>query len=253
MRLKDKVALVTGGAEGIGAAIAKVFAREGAAVAVVDVNVATGNRTVQAINDAGGKAIFLRADVSKSHEVKAMVEGVIAEFGRVDILVNNAGVTLNATVADTEEDDWERVIGVDLTGVYLCSKYIVPHMVEHGGGNIINIGSIASFVGLNNNAAYNAAKGGVMMLTRNMAVDYAPMKIRVNALCPGMVMTPMLEKFIAIQPDPKAYVAKVEASTPLGRIGTPEEVAEAALFLATDECPYITGAALMVDGGYTAR
>ncbi len=253
MKLAGKICLVTGGSKGIGEAVARLFKAEGARVALVDLDEPKGTALTRDLAGSGDDAMFVGCNVSDSFEIKRMVDVVVARYGRIDVLVNNAGVTDNATVVETTEANWDRVLGTNLKGVYLCSKEVIPHMLRQGGGNIVNVGSIASFIGLNNNAAYNASKGGVLMLTRNMAVDFASKNIRVNAVCPGMVMTPMLEDFIKIQPDPEAYVKAVEATTPMGRIGTPEEVAQAVLFLAADDCKYITGSALMVDGGYTAR
>ncbi len=252
MRLAGKVALVTGGAVGIGRAIAEAFLREGARVAIGDVDRQRGEQTRQELS-ALGPIRFIQGDVSRAEEARQMVEETVVAFGRLDVLVNNAGVTHRGTVVDTEEADWDRVVAVNLKGIYLCSKYAIPHMIRAGGGSIINIGSIASVIGLQENAAYNASKGGVLALTRNMAVDYAVHGIRVNALCPAMILTPMLEQFIRIQPDPEAYVRRVEQAIPLGRIGRPEDVAPAAVFLASDESRFVTGSALMVDGGYTAR
>jgi NAD(P)-dependent dehydrogenase (short-subunit alcohol dehydrogenase family) len=252
VRLAGKSALVTGGATGIGRAIAEGFLREGARVAVGDVNVELGERTRGELL-ALGPVVFLPGDVSRSDEARRMVEGTVEAFGSIDVLVNNAGITLRGSVADTRQEDWDRVLAVNLTGVYLCSKWAIPHMVARGGGSIINIGSIASVIGLMENAAYNASKGGVLALTRNMALDYARHNIRVNAVCPAMIRTPMLEDFIRIQPDPEAYVRQVEQAIPLGRIGEPEDVVGAAVFLASDESRFVTGSALMVDGGYTAR
>ncbi len=252
MRLAGKVALVTGGAVGIGRAIAEAFLREGARVAIGDVDRQRGEQARQELS-ALGPIRFIQGDVSRVEEARQMVEETVVAFGRLDVLVNNAGVTHRGTVVDTEEADWDRVVAVNLKGIYLCSKYAIPHMIRAGGGSIINIGSIASVIGLQENAAYNASKGGVLALTRNMAVDYAVHGIRVNALCPAMILTPMLEQFIRIQPDPEAYVRRVEQAIPLGRIGRPEDVAPAAVFLASDESRFVTGSALMVDGGYTAR
>ncbi len=252
MRLSGKVALVTGGAMGIGKAVAARLLREDAYVAFSDINEEQGRATLDELRGAG-HVIFLLGDVAVDADAHRMVDATVGEFGRLDILVNNAGVTLSATVAETREADWDRVLGVNLKGVYLVSKHAIPHLVAAGGGSIVNLGSIAGFVGLNANAAYNASKGGVLLLTKNMALDYAARNIRVNAVCPAMILTPMLESFIKLQPDPHAYVTRVEQSTPLARMGTVEEVAAAVVFLASDESSYITGSALMVDGGYTAR
>lgn len=237
---------------GIGKAVVARFLREGARVAFSDIDEAAGRRTFRELESVG-PVIFLPGDVAVEADAHRMVEDAAAEFGRLDVLVNNAGVALSATVTETREADWDRVLDVNLKGIYLCSKHAIPHLIAVGGGSIINVGSIAGFVGLNANAAYNASKGGVILLTKNMALDYADRQIRVNAVCPAMIMTPMLEHFIALQSDPQAYVKRVEQSTPLGRIGTADEVSAAVVFLASDESGYVTGSALMVDGGYTAR
>lgn len=252
MRLAGKGALVTGGAMGIGKAVVARFLQDGARVAFADVDVQAGQRCAEELR-ARGRVLFIPGDVSVDADARRMVDAAVAEFGHLDILVNNAGVTLAATVTETEEADWDRVLDVNLKGIYLCSKHAIPHMVRSGGGSIINLGSIAGFVGLSANAAYNASKGGVILLTKNTALDYADKNIRVNAVCPAMIMTPMLESFIKLQPDPKAYVRSVEQSTPLGRMGTVEEVAAVVAFLVSDESSYITGSSLMVDGGYTTR
>lgn len=252
MRLSGKVALITGGAMGIGKAVAARFLHDGAHVALSDLNEEQSRKTLGELHSAG-HVIFLPGDVAVEADARRMVEATVSEFDRLDVLVNNAGITLSATVTETREADWDRVLAVNLKGIYLVSKYAIPHLAAAGGGSIINLGSIAGFIGLNANAAYNASKGGVILLTKNMALDYADRRIRVNAVCPAMIMTPMLESFIRLQPDPQAYVKRVEQSTPLGRMGTAEEVAAAVAFLASDESSYITGSALMVDGGYTAR
>lgn len=251
VRLLGKVALVTGGAMGIGKAVVARFLREGARVAFSDIDTDAGHKTVTEFESLG-QLIFVQGDVAVEADARRMVAETVAEFGRLDILVNNAGITLSATVTETDEADWDRVLDVNVKGIYLCSKHAIPHLIA-SGGSIVNLGSIAGVVGLNANAAYNASKGGVILLTKNMALDYADRNIRVNAVCPAMIMTPMLESFIRLQPDPHAYVKRVEQSTPLGRMGTAEEVTAAVLFLASDESSYITGSALMVDGGYTAR
>ena len=247
MRLKDRVAIITGAGMGIGEAVARLFAAEGARLALCDVDDEAGQRVAQ---ETG--ALYVHADVRVEEEVRRFIDATVQRFGRIDVVVNNAGVTASATVTETSEEEWDRVIDVNLKGPFLVSKHAIPHMMARGG-SIIHIGSIASHIGLQRNAAYNASKGGVMLLARNMALDYAPYNIRVNAVCPAMIMTPMLRKFIDLQPDPAAYVRQVEANIPMGRMGTVEEVARAVLFLASDESSYVTGSALMVDGGYTAR
>lgn len=252
MRLEGKVALVTGGGKGIGRAICFAFAREGAQVAVADLDLPAAAEVASRAEDWGGAAVALEVDVARGAEVAVAVERTVERFGRLDVLVNSAGIACNGDAVETDEEQWDRLLDVNLKGTWLCCKHAIPRMLEHGGGVVINLGSIASFVGLAKNAAYNASKGGVLMLTKNLAVDFAP-RIRAHVLCPAMILTPLLEAYMDTLPDRQAYLRSVEAATPLGRLGSPEEVAQAAVFLASEESSYLTGAALVVDGGYTAR
>ncbi len=252
-RIAGKVALITGAASGIGKAAAELFAREGAKVAVVDIDERGADEVAQSIRASGGEAIFAHADVANARDVSQMVEVVVAAFGRIDILYNNAGIARLGSVEEVTEEDWDLVIGVNLKGVFLCSKYAIPHMKAGGGGSIINAGSSVSFVGSPHSAPYCASKGGLLLLTKQMALDYAAHNIRVNAICPGVVDTPFAAQIVSASPDPVQARRNSERARPLGRWGKPEEVARAALFLASDESSLATGSALVIDGGYTAQ
>jgi NAD(P)-dependent dehydrogenase (short-subunit alcohol dehydrogenase family) len=252
-RLEGKVSLITGAGSGIGQAMAVLFAREGSKVAVADISAEGGQETVRCIRDEGGEAEFFQVDVSSAAQVRRMVEAVIARFGRIDILCNNAGIGVAATVVDTTEEDWDRVINVDLKGVFLGCKYVIPHMLRQGGGVIVNTASVAGMVGVLNRAAYCAAKAGVIGLTKSIAVDFVTKGIRANCVCPGTVETPWIEKILAQQPDPVAERQRMIERQPMGRMGKPEEIAAAALYLASDEAAFVTGTELVIDGGLTAR
>jgi NAD(P)-dependent dehydrogenase (short-subunit alcohol dehydrogenase family) len=248
MRLKDKVALVTGGASGIGKATAELFAREGARVAVADYS-ADGRDTVQAIKNAGEEAIFLSVDVSDSGQVAKMVEAALQAYGRIDILFNGAGILYYGTVLETDEQAWNRVLSVNLTGTYLCCRAVLPHMIRQGGGSIINVAStVGAHDACANAVAYVTSKGGVTLFTKAMAIDHAKQGVRINALVPGATDTPMIRKALT----PEALEA-LAASHPIGRLGRPEELAKAVLFLASDDASFVTGTALYVDGGQTAK
>jgi NAD(P)-dependent dehydrogenase (short-subunit alcohol dehydrogenase family) len=248
MRLKDKVALVTGGASGIGRATAELFAREGARVAVADYS-PDGRDTVQAITTAGGEALFVPVDVSDSSQVAKMVEAALQAYGRIDILFNGAGILYYGTVLDTDEQAWNRVISINLTGTYLCCRSVLPHMIRQGSGSIINVAStVGAHDACANAVAYVTSKGGVTLFTKAMAIDHAKQGIRVNALVPGATDTPMIRKALT----PEALEA-LAASHPIGRLGRPEELARAVLFLASDDASFVTGTALYVDGGQTAK
>jgi len=249
MRLKDKVALVTGGASGIGRATAELFAREGARVAVADYSAAGGAGTVKAIKSAGGDAIFTQVDVSDSAQVARMVDTALQTYGRIDILFNAAGVLYYGTVLETDEQAWNRVLSINLTGTYLCCRAVLPHMIRQGGGSIINV---ASTVGVHdacaNAVAYVTSKGGVTLFTKAIAIDHARQGVRVNALVPGATDTPMIRTALT----PEALQAMAD-SHPIGRLGRPEELAKAVLFLASDDASFVTGSAMYVDGGQTAK
>jgi hypothetical protein len=252
MRHENKVVIVTGAAKGIGWGIAKIFVQEGARVAVVDWDEANGKKSAQDFRDAGGQAIFIKCDVSKEDEVKAMIQKVLDEYGRIDILVNNAGVGVYKTLLDASSADWDYCLGVNLKGVFLCSKYAIPHMQTVGKGAIVNISSVHSWATVNGVAPYAASKGGISALTRNMAIDYGP-TIRVNAIAPGWVLTPLIQSIFDSYDDPADQRRQVEKRQVMKRIGIPEDIGYSASFLASDEASFITGAHLFVDGGLTAQ
>jgi NAD(P)-dependent dehydrogenase (short-subunit alcohol dehydrogenase family) len=254
-RLTDKVAVVTGGGAGIGRASAELFAREGAAVAVLDVRGEAANAVATAINDSGGRAVGVAADVTDDAQVRAAVDHVRGTFGEISILYNNAGIGSTGSVDVADEQDWDRCFAINAKGTFLCSRAVVPSMHEAGGGSIINQGSVAALVGIPNFAAYCAAKGAVVALTRAMSVDLAPRGIRVNALAPGTVFTPLMEPMLTARGggDLERGLAMTIAKYPIGRLGTPEDIAAAALFLASDESAFVTGAVLAADGGMTSQ
>lgn len=249
-KLDGKVAIVTGAASGIGLATAKLFAVEGARVIVADWENDPGRHVVTEIKSAGGEAEFIRVDVSDHEDVQAMVNETVAQFGGLDIIFNNAGVEgEQAPTGDCTLDNWHRVIGINLTGVFLGMKYAIPEMLKRGGGSIINNASVAGIVGFMGIPAYSASKGGVIQLTKTAALEYATQGIRVNAICPGVILTPMVERFLGGSADvQKAF----EAMEPVGHFGTPEDIAQMALFLAGDDSKFCTGAPFIVDGGFVA-
>jgi NAD(P)-dependent dehydrogenase (short-subunit alcohol dehydrogenase family) len=252
-RLEDKVAIITGGASGLGEAIARRFAGEGAAVVIADVDEAGGERLVAAIAGEGGRARFVATDVTRAAACARLVEATVAEFGRLDVMVNNAGVGSLAPIAELEEAEWDRILAVDLKGVFLGARYAFPALVSSGGGVILNMASVAGLVAAPGFGAYGAAKAGVIHLTRVLALEGAPHGIRANALCPTWTETPMVRSYLAADPQPQAARLRLEESIPLGRLAAPEDVACAALYLASDEAAFITGVILEVDGGVTAR
>ena len=252
MRLAKKVALITGGTSGIGEATAELFAREGAKVAITGRNESRGHAVTARILEFGGKAIFLRTDVRKAPECQRSVDETLRTFGRLDILFNNAGVFFPQTALECSEEEWDLQIDVNLKGTFLMSKSALAPMIAQGGGVIINNSSGWGIVGGDKAVAYCASKGGVVLLTKALAVDHGRQGIRVNCICPGDVDTPMLPEDARLRGlDWKAYLAGC-ASRPLGRIGTVDEIAKAVLFLASDDSSFMTGAALVVDGGGTA-
>lgn len=253
-RLGGKVAIITGAGSGQGRAAARLFAAEGARVVVSDVNDEGGEETVRGIRDAGGEATYCHADVSRAADAGALVAAARDAYGRLDVLYNNAAIWsgrgLDNVVTELEEEGWDRILDVNLKGIYLCCKHAIPALVEAGGGSVINTSSAAGLVGSRNAShAYSASKGGVISLSRAMAMAYAREHVRVNVICPGGVDTPM----IASMTSTERRAERFAAAHPLGRMGTPQDIAYCALYLASDESSWVTGAVFPVDGGFTAQ
>ncbi len=253
MRFQDKVAVVTGAALGIGRAAAIAFAREGANVAIVDKNQQQGEPAAQEVQAQGREALFVLTDISRADDVRVMVDCVVSRWGRLDILVNNAGIYLQGDAVVTSAEDWERILAVNLTGAFLCTKYAIPVMIKHGGGVIVNVASEAGLVGIKGQVAYNVSKAGMIALTRSASVDFAEQGIRVNCVCPGTTDTPLVREAVSRAPDPATARRRLEQVRPLNRLGAPEEIASAILYLASPEAGYATGAVFSIDGGYTAQ
>jgi NAD(P)-dependent dehydrogenase (short-subunit alcohol dehydrogenase family) len=251
MRLRDKVAIVTGAKSGIGLATALRFGEEGARVVLADVQDAQAAVTI--IADAGGEACFVKTDVSDEVSVREMFRQTVARYDRVDLLVNNAGLELAKTITDTTTAEWDRIMGVNLKGVFLCSKAAVLEMSQRGGGVIVNVASELGLVGAPEIAAYCASKGGVIQLTKAMAIDHAAANIRINCVCPGPVSTPLLDRIIATGADPEEEKRLTIEKTLLRRLGTPKEIANVILFLASSESSYMTGSVVVADGGLTTQ
>jgi len=250
-RLQGKVALVTGGGSGIGRASALTFAREGAKVVISDIVVAGGEETVRMVKAVGGEATFVKADVSKAAEVEALMKKVVETYGRLDCAFNNAGIEGEIKpTAECSEENWDRTLAVNLKGVWLCMKYEVPVMLKQGGGAIVNTSSVAGLVGFQGLPAYVASKHGVAGLTKTAALEYAKSGIRVNAVCPGVINTPMGERLFSGQPH---WGEAVQAMEPVARMGKPEEIAEAVVWLCSDAASFVTGLAMAVDGGMMAQ
>lgn len=249
-KLDDKTAVITGAASGIGRASALLFAEEGAKLIAADWDEARGSKVVAEIRARGGEASFVKVDVSSPEDVRRMINAAVSTYGRLDILFNNAGVEgEQGLTADCSLENWERIINVNLRGVFLGMKYAIPEMLKAGGGVIINTASQLGLVGFAGMPAYCASKGGVIQLTRTAALEYARQNIRVNAICPGLIWTPMLERYVVGQEDVRKALTALE---PIGRLGLPEEVARLALFLASDDSSFCTGAPFIVDGGFVA-
>ena len=246
--LEDRVVIVTGASSGIGRASAILFAKNGAKVVVADINEEGGEKTVSEIEKSGGVAMFVKTDVSKAAEARACVEATIKKFGKLDCLFSNAGFNPVGTVVDTTEELWDKVIGVNLKGMYLMCKYAIPEMTKRGKGSIVCTGSVDGMLAIRNEAAYIASKGGVMALVRAMALDHAREGVRVNCIAPGAIRTPLYESFLK----ENMGVDDQADQHAMGRIGEPEEIAQIALFLLSDKPTFVTGATLPVDGGYSA-
>jgi NAD(P)-dependent dehydrogenase (short-subunit alcohol dehydrogenase family) len=244
-----KVAFVTGGATGIGRAAALAFAREGAAVAVADVSEKGNQETVRMIEDLGGHALAVSCDVSRSEDVRRALDATIKTFGRLDFAFNNAGIEYTIQpIVDVSEEEWDRILAIDLRGVFLCMKHEIPLLLNQGGGAIVNTSSGAGVRGFKGGAAYVAAKHAVVGLTKAAALDYAHLNIRINAVCPGIIDTPMMDRFSGGTAEGRQAVI---AQEPVGRMGTPEEIAEAVIWLCSDAASFIVGSAMVVDGGQT--
>jgi len=249
--LKDKVALVTGGSSGIGEAIAERFLKEGAKVMISGRSKSRCENAVERLKKGQEQIAFVQGDVSKATDAQRMIDETFKQFGRIDILVNNAGIFIEKRAEDTTEEEWDQIIDIDLKGVFLCSKAAYPYFKKQGYGNIINISSDSGLSGNIAEAAYCAAKGGVTNMTRAMALDYAKENIRVNAVCPAVIDTPMVERELLLQENQEEYLREMAEEHPVGRIGRSEEVAFVVLMLASDEASFITGANIPVDGGLT--
>lgn len=249
MQLSEKVALITGGASGIGRATALLFAREGAAIGLADVNADAAQRVADEIIQSGGRAFFESVDVTRAADCRRLVERAIREFGCIDVLFNNAGVIRRATVLDLSEEDWDRVMAVNVKSIFLLSREAIPHMQKARGGTIINTASGWGVAGGAKAAVYCASKGAVVLLTKAMAIDHGPQKIRVNCICPGDTDTTMLREEAQQLGEKNSHFLAEAAKRPLRRVGTPEEIAQAALYLASDASSFVTGTALVVDGG----
>jgi NAD(P)-dependent dehydrogenase (short-subunit alcohol dehydrogenase family) len=252
MRLNGKTAFVTGAGRGIGRAIVRKLAAEGAAVALAEIDATSGEAACAELTAAGAKAIFLRTDITREEEVRRAVEQTVNVFGRLDILVNNAGKNFYYDATTMTEAEWDNAMDVDVKGAWLCSKYAIPHMLA-AGGSIVNIASVHARITAPGHFPYAAAKSAVVGLTRSLALDYAPHNIRVNAICPGWVRTDLVQGWLDMQPDPAETEARVLSFQPMGRMGTPEEIANFVAFIASDEASFITGAELVIDGGMSIQ
>jgi NAD(P)-dependent dehydrogenase (short-subunit alcohol dehydrogenase family) len=254
-RVKGKVAVVTGGASGIGRATARLLAKEGAQVVIADVNRNNGKDAINEIIKSGGSANYWHMDVTDENEVKEVFSEISKKYGRIDILVNNAGVPgVSKVTHETSTEDWERTINVDLKGVFFCTKYAIPYLKKARGSSIVNISSMLAMVGGGEDAVYQTAKGGVRIMTKADAITYARDGIRVNSVHPGYTFTPTMQIMLSKDSESKDLINTiVSTKVPLGRMGTPEEIANGILFLASDESSYITGTELVIDGGYIAQ
>ena len=253
MRLSSKVAVITGAGSGIGKATAQLFAQEGARIMLVDRNRETGEQAAEDIRQQGADATFCYADVSRDLDVQAMVDSTLDRYGRLDVLMNNAAVLIFAKLVETTNEVWDQIQSVNLKGVFLGCKHAIPAMIRNGGGSIINTASVLGFVADVDLAAYCAAKGGVIALTKVAALTYGPDKVRVNCICPGDVNTLMVQQYFDRSPNPELLRREIYSKYALGRIASPREVAQAALFLASDESSFVTGSQIVIDGGLTIK
>jgi NAD(P)-dependent dehydrogenase (short-subunit alcohol dehydrogenase family) len=252
MLLEGTVAIVTGGNRGIGGATSLALAREGAAVMVAAKDTTSSTATVEAIRSAGGRASFVATDVARGSAVERMVGATLEGFGRIDILVNNAGIDVGKPLLETSEDEWDRILGVNLKGHWLCAVAVVPHMLAVGGGSIVNTASVLALSSLPNSGVYSASKSGILGLTRSMAIEWGPIGIRVNCILPGSTDTDMM--WMGLEPDEiPDERRRVEEATPLGRVADPAEIAEATVWFCSSKASFVTGSLLWLDGGTLAR
>ena len=249
MRLQNKIAIITGAGSGIGRGIALAFVREGAKVVVADWSEEGGKETVKQVEKEKGEAIFVKTDVSKTADIEQMVKTCLDKFGQVDILVNNAGIHRAYNLHEMSEEDWDTVLNVNLKSIFLGSKRVIPEMLKQGKGKIISIASIAGLVGFAQSGAYCASKGGIIALTKEMVLEYAPKKINVNCIAPGIIKTAMTKDMLA-DPATKQFL---ESSTLYPRLGEPEDIAQATVYLASNESDFVNGEVLVVDGGWVAK
>jgi len=253
--LTGKAAVVTGGGSGIGRATVLALAEQGAAVTIADFDAAKGEAVAAEVRAAGGKAVFVKTDVTKEADGKAMVDACVTAFGRLDVLVNNAGIVLPGTAVSTAEADWDKLFAVNVKGVFLCCKAAVPQMVKQGGGSIVNMASVAGLTAVKERLGYCATKGAVIAMTRALAIDHVAEKIRVNCVCPGTVHTPLVEGYIKQYYEPQGkkredVLQMLDARQPMGRMAQPDEIASAVAYLASDAAGFITGTELIIDGGW---
>ncbi len=249
MRLQNKVAIITGAGSGIGEGIAKLFAKEGAKVVVANRRIEKGEKVVSEIKAAGGEAFFIQTDVSQWNQVENLVKKTIEIYNTVDIFINNAGIVKFNLLHKTSDSDWEEVININLKGTFYGMKAVIPEMLKKGKGKIVNIASIAGLVGFNQLSAYCASKGGIIALTRQAALDYAKNKININCIAPGVIVSEMTKDLLADEKTKMNFIANI----PYPKIGQPEDIAYAALYLSSDESDYVTGEVLVVDGGWTVK
>lgn len=252
MQYAGKVAFITGGGSGIGRAAALAFAREGASVSVADISEKNVEESARMVEEHGGRALAVRCDVTQVEDIRAALDKTVQTFGRMDFAFNNAGIEPRkpAATADYDVEEWNRIINIDLRGVFLCMKYEIPLMLKNGGGAIVNTSSGAGIIGIKGSPAYTAAKHGVIGLTRATALDYAAQNIRVNVVCPGYIDTPMMERFTGDTPEGRA---KVISEEPIGRMGRPEEIANAVVWLCSEAAGFVVGSAMVIDGGQTIQ
>jgi NAD(P)-dependent dehydrogenase (short-subunit alcohol dehydrogenase family) len=253
MRLQNKVAVVTGGAQGIGRATVEKFQIEGARVALLDIDEARGVEAEATLGGPAAGVVFLRCDITNEQEVEAAIAATVERWGKLDVLVNNAGVNTYFDATTMTEAEWDTVFAVDLKGAWLCAKHAIPHMRRQGGGSIVNIASIHAFMTTYGVFPYAAAKSGLVGMTRSMAIDFGPEQIRINAICPGWVRTQLVDEWLQRQPESAAAEQRVLDQQPLRRMATPMEIANVISFVASDEASFMTGAALLIDGGLSAR